>query len=373
MSKINFKDFDVERVTVEKVETKPVPGNKGVYSFMKLKYNVGTLEAPIKRPFVMEYPRCTSNRGIEMRVDEKSGNVSFSIQARPDDPTEAEELYEKMQLLKKKIAQFLYENRVEMEHIRPTTSLEFILEDLNNIMYVPTDRMGIRISGGTPSMYLKLDDGHFDLKYKSQFLIVVGKNPKTGKPITKPLDWEDLKDMRVSYTPLTNFFRVFSGQAFRSVQSKMRSCTVHELTEPEISNPQEELAMELASNPDYMAQIEAGLKLARERATARAAEQKESGGSYENFGSASAPPTDPLEISSIVAAATAGMGSVGNTSPTETGTGTETESASEGGSGTVTSSFNDYMKSGSKTKGPLLTKIPSLPSVPSMTSVATES
>lgn len=354
MSKINFKDFDVERVTVEKVETKPVPGNKGVYSFMKLRYNVGTPEAPIKRPFVMEYPRCTSNRGIEMRVDDKTGHVSFSIQARLDDPTEAEELYEKMQLLKRKIAQFLFENRVEMEHIRPTTSLEFILEDLNAIMYVHTDKMGIRTPGSTPSMYLKLDDGHFDLKYKSQFLIVVGKNPKTGKPITKPLDWEDLKEMRVSYTPLVNFFRVFSGQAFRSLQSKMRSCTVHELTEPEILNPQEELAMELASNPEYMVQIEAGLELARERAAARAAEGEQA---FESYGNQSLT-VDPLDITSIVAAATKGMG---ESSP----------SASESAPESVTSSFSDYMKSTGK--GPMLTKIPSLPSVPSMTTMGTES
>lgn len=368
MSKINFKDFDVERVTVEKVETKPVPGNMGgLYSYMKLKYNVGTPEAPIKRPFVMEYPRCTSNRGIEMRIDEKSGKVSFSIQARPDDPTEAEELYEKMELLKRKISRFLYENRVEMEHIRPTTSLEFILEDLNDIMYVPTDKMGIRISGGTPSMYLKLDDGHFDLKYKSQFLIVTGKNPKTGKPITKPIEWDDLKEMRVSYTPLVNFFRIFSGQAFRSVQSKMRSCTVHELTEPEISNPQEELALELASNPDYMAQIEAGLKLARERAAARAAEEENLEGSFGNHENTSAP-TDPLEISKIVAAATVGAGHSSSTSTTitESSDGSKSKSESGFGAAPVSSSFNDYMKSGSKIKGPTLTNIPSLPSVPSV-------
>jgi len=347
MSKINFRDFDVDRVMVEKVETKPVPDNKGNYSFMKFRYNVGTPEAPIKKPFTLEFPRCTANRGIEMQIDDNTGRVSFSIQAKPDDPTEAEELYEKMSLFKKKVAQFLYENRVEMEHIKPTTSLAFILEDLKNIMYVPTDKMGIRIPNSTPSMYLKLDDGSYDIKYKSQFLIAVGTNPKTGKVITKPLDWEDLKDMRVTYTPLVNFFRVFSGQLLRTIQSKMRSATVHDLREPEIVNPQEELALELASNPDYMKQIEAGLKLARERAAARALEgpPSPSRGTTEGETSSSTP-IDPMEAANIVAAATKGMIS------------TEDEGNS------VTSSFGEYMKG--SVKGPILSKIPSLPTVPSV-------
>jgi len=129
------------------------------------------------------------------------------------------------------------------------------------------------------------------------------------------------------------------------------------LKEPEILNPQEELALQLASNPEYMKQIEAGLKLARERAASRSLEEPSSpsrGSPGEE--SLSSTPVDPMEAASIVAAATKGM------IPT-----TPTPSVNEEGSSSITSSFSEYMKGA--VKGPVLSKIPSLPTVPSVPSV----
>ena len=266
-----------------------------------------------------------------------------------------------MQLLRRRCAKALYENRIEMEHIKPTTSEAFIQEDLSTIMYIRVDKLGVRISGSSPSMYLKLDNGSFDIKYKSQFLRTVGINPRTGKADTEPFDWEDLKEMRITYEPLVNFYRLYSGHKTRSVQSKMKSAIVHAIMEPVINNPQEESALALASNPDYMTQMEEGLKVARERKAEReAAALSPSTGSYGEEGSSTTPVVvDPLTAASMVASATKGM----------TIEGTSASQPTAEGSSPVTSSFTDFMK------GPLvpvLNKVPSLPTVPSVPSVSSE-
>ena len=365
MSKVKFSDIDVSKIIFSEPEFKKVPNQSGEYSFMKLQYNHGTEGAVKKGRFLVEFPKCVANRGVEKRVDKETGKESYSIQAKFENPKEAEQLYEIMDAVRERIALELFKQR-RHDKIRHVTfypkdpdeaNIRSIYRNLRDIMYIPIDKQTQeRIEGSVPSMYLKLDEGNFDPKYRSRFNIIEGINPKTQKPIIKPMDWDLLGDMCVTYTPLVNFYRAFTGQLIKCVQSKMISATIEDLKEPEIVNPQMELAMAYASNPEYIENMAAKMKWAQERAAARTTSPIRTPPESTEF--------DPLSATDLVAGVSGGPRDIDNRPMPESGSATTTVSAS----------FEEYMSqkdskdssTPSPTRGPTISKLPSLPTVPSV-------
>jgi hypothetical protein len=368
MSKVNWKDFDVEKVTYKDPEKKPVPGQSSEYSFMNIGYNYGTTENPRTGRLFIEFPKCKANVGIERKVEKDKegrpkpgGRIQYSIRSEFCDPVEAEELYEKLTVFEKRTAKAMFEkaSHPNMLHVKyepeddDETNIKMIWRDLSKFMYIPKDAKKRRVPGSVPSMYLKLDDGGYDLKYKSRFYMVVGKDPITKRVKKEPIEWEKLTEMCVYYTPITNFYRVFSGQMNRSIQHKMISATVDDLKEPEKPELQEELINQYAEDEDYIKRMKEGLKLAEERMKARHSPLTDV------LSTGRSPEIDPRSATEIVAAVTkkpsANDESISSNVPPPDVKTPEPE---------VTSSFDDFISGNQETKKATVTDLSDIPSIP---------
>ena len=267
MSKVNYSEIDTSKLSTEQVFTKDVPGggDKGKYSYMKVKHDFGGTKA---YSFVVKAPQGTANFGIQMQTNE-NGKESYKVNYKPDDPVEAESFLESTQLLEQWAAKSFHENRIKMQYLEPTDDETFILRRMNKILYVPTDDLtGIRVPDSIPSKFLNLDTGWLNPRFRTKFERVVGED-EDGKPIMKPVPWELLMGMRVTIVPHIHFYRLCSSKGGQSFQCNLRSAIVVDIQKPEEKNAHEEEAKKLLANPEYLKRMEESIRLAQEMAAKR--------------------------------------------------------------------------------------------------------
>lgn len=294
MNKIVYSKLQEERVWFDEVQVKKITDNNGKdigkFSTIRSKYNIGTPDSEYLRSLRIEFPVGTSARGIQKQENE-NGSISWTIRYVADDLTEGEELLEKMKMLKRCAAQAIYKNRSKVHNVKSSSRLESILDNMSDIMYVKTDDMGVRVEGSSPSKYLKLDTGTYSVDYKTRFERVVGKD-KNGEPLMEEVPWELLEGMRVTFKPIVEFYRVFSGSVGQTFQAKLRSAIVIDVDKPKLRNEHEETAKALLGNESYLREQDEKWKMAREMAEARA--RGEGSEEDESFGDTSDLPVDAL-------------------------------------------------------------------------------
>lgn len=361
MSAIHYTNIDTERLDIDEVKAGKITdknGNsKGVFSTMRTKYNVGTLESPIVRSFVVEGPVGTANQGIQEQENE-NGNKSYTIRYKPDDLKEAEDFLEKMKLLKARAAKALYDNRREkdMHHVKPTSKEETILDNLRDIMYIPTDDFGVRLADSVPSKFLNLDTGSYNPIFRTRFQRVAGLDDN-DEPIMEEIPWELLYGMRVTFVPHLSFYRIYSGVGSKSFQCKLRSAIVIDIQKPKQKNPHLETAKKLVSNPEYLTHMNESLRLAQEMAEARArGDLDEDGNISPSRSTPSSSHSPPVVVDPMAAVkAVTNIPSLESSSPGSS-------------SATVTSSLTDFMasKTSQSEPSPMLTKLSDLPTMPGM-------
>lgn len=365
MSAIYYTNIDTDRLVIEEVKAGKITdknGNsKGQFSTLRTKYNVGTPESPIVRSFVVEGPIGTSNLGIQEQENE-SGSKSYTIRYKPDNLEEAEAFHEKMKLLKARAAKALFDNRREkdMHHIKPTSKEETILDNMRDIMYIPTDDFGVRLPDSVPSKFLNLDTGSYNPIFRTKFQRVAGLDVN-GEPIMEEIPWELLYGMRVTFVPHLSFYRIYSGIGSKSFQCKLRSAIVTDIQKPKEKNPHLETAKKLVSNPEYLKHMNESLQLAQKMAEARARGDLDEDGNISPPRSLSRSPSTPPAVVDPMAAvkAVTNIPSLGSDSQGISPT-------------TVTSSLTDFMtsKPQQSDSSPMLTKIPDLPTMPGMPGIA---
>jgi len=365
MSAIYYTNIDTDRLVIEEVKPGKITdknGNsKGQFSTLRTKYNVGTPESPIVRSFVVEGPIGTSNFGIQEQENE-SGSKSYTIRYKPDNLEEAEAFYEKMKLLKARAAKALFDNRrhKDMHHVKPTSKEETILDNMRDIMYIPTDDFGVRLPDSVPSKFLNLDTGSYNPIFRTKFQRVAGLDVN-GEPIMEEIPWELLYGMRVTFVPHLSFYRIYSGIGSKSFQCKLRSAIVTDIQKPKEKNPHFETAKKLVSNPEYLKHMNESLQLAQKMAEARARGDLDEDGNISPSQSLSRSPSTPPVVVDPMAAvkAVTNIPSLGSDSQGISST-------------TVTSSLTDFMtsKPQQSDSSPMLTKIPDLPTMPGMPSIA---
>lgn len=273
MNKVDYAKLDVERVIFpDEPETKQIKDangkKKGEYTIMKSKYNVGTPDSPYPRALRVQFPIGTAGRGIQRQTNERGGD-DWSIRYVPDDFTEGEQLLEKMVQLKEHTAKVIHKNRSKFHNIKNTSKYEVVLDNLKDIMYVKTDDDGERVEGSLPSKFLKLDEGNMNPIYRTRFQRVVGKDDH-GNPIMEDVPWELLENMAVTFIPIVEFYRVFSGSVGQSLQAKCRSAIVVNIDKPQQRNDHEDTAKSLLANEGYLKEQNEKWKMAQEMAAARA-------------------------------------------------------------------------------------------------------
>jgi hypothetical protein len=239
---VNFRDLERERISVEKQEKKVIESGEGTYSVLYLKYNFGTKDNPNKKGLAIEYPVGVSNMGITENTD-KSGRSRESIFFRPfipklgeivgnkpatqemvDKATEDAKIWvEKMQMLKEVCAKGVFKQHKNIEHVKNNAKMDFILPTMKDIIYMELNDDDEPVEGTIPSQFLKLNPGIPKPYLRSVFNIVVGyktvgEGDKAKKiPIIEEMPWSALYGKKITYRPVVNFYRIFSGVGSLSV------------------------------------------------------------------------------------------------------------------------------------------------------------
>lgn len=269
MNKVVYSKLDIERVIYpDDPETKIIKGTTNKYTIMKSKYNVGTPDSPYPRALRVQFPVGTAGRGIQSQKNDR-GTLDWSIRYVPDDVTEGEVLLEKMVQLKEHAAKSIHKNRSKFHNIKNTTKYEVVLDNLKDIMYVKYDEFGERVEGSIPSKFLKLDEGNINPIYRTRFQRVIGKDDH-GNPVMEEVPWELLENMSVTFIPIVEFYRIFSGASGQSYQAKCRSAIVIDVDKPRQTNDHEDTAKSLLENDEYLKEQNEKWKMAQEMAEARA-------------------------------------------------------------------------------------------------------
>src|SRR3990170_5946719 len=89
----NFRDVDIAKVVFTEPKIIEVKEKDLKYAAIDLKYNFGTVDKPVLKSFLLEYPECEAPFGINERVNDQ-GRVKYSLQVIPIDADEAEELHQ---------------------------------------------------------------------------------------------------------------------------------------------------------------------------------------------------------------------------------------------------------------------------------------
>jgi len=304
MNKVAYSKLEESRVWFDEVQTKKITDSNGKdigkFSAIRSKYNIGSPESEFLRSLRIEFPIGTAGRGIQKQENE-NGSTNWTVRYVPDDLTEGEELLEKMVMLKRCAAKAVYKSRAKVHNVKSTSKLESIVDNMSDIMYVKTDEMGVRLEGSSPSKFLKLDTGSYNIDYKTRFERVAGKD-KNGEPIMEEVPWELLEGMCVTFKPIVEFYRVFSGSVGQSFQSKLRSAIVINIDKPKHRNDHEETAKALLVDSSYLTEQNEKWKMAREMADARARGELEEESDSENPDPFDSKSTDVVDALSAVKA-----------------------------------------------------------------------
>ena len=203
-----------ENIIFGNIAQKTVPNVQppSVYNEIALEYNYGTNENQVRSPFLFELPEVTTISGIT--ESDIGGRKKFSI---PISLNPSNEEHKKCILLMdatyKSCTELIHKNRagLKLPH--------FMKENpegsgFKHPVYYPRDKVTLEIvPGKSPSMYLQLSIR------KDSRTMFCGLDEK-------PISWDLLKNVQMSFIPLLHFEKIYVGGGKPSLQMKLVSGVV---------------------------------------------------------------------------------------------------------------------------------------------------
>lgn len=216
MSIVNYTDVDINNISYNSPETKPIPNQPGQsYSQIMLNFNYGTEEMSQIDNFYLQFPLLTSNGIIEKT--EANGKTSYSMYSMlPLNNQEVNKFIEIFDKIYNKTVDILAANKGPLKLYNFTKEMAPAV--YKNPIYYPRDKVsGERLPGRSPSMYFKLFKRTDD---KTLFTDLQGNQ----------IDWKLLNNVDMKYIPLIQIEKIYVGAGKPSLQLKMVSAIVTELT-----------------------------------------------------------------------------------------------------------------------------------------------
>lgn len=249
---ISYKDFKVENLSGNSVETKNIPNQTGTYNVIPLSYKYPN---NITTDLYMEFPMCRS-RGVVKKVEENKNTgktrvtyscmVKFSISDK-----EHIECIEKIKELHKGAAKIVaqHKGRLGMYDFDPERPGGLF----KNPVYFPRDKAtGNIIKGRDPSMWLKM----ITIQTEKTLFTKPFMNAK-GDIVGEPIDWELLENVEMKFIPLIKFEKIYNGGGKASLQCKLASAIVLEVHKAgTITRQLKTISSLLKNNPSMISTIE---------------------------------------------------------------------------------------------------------------------
>jgi hypothetical protein len=298
--KINYRQFDVNRVTCLPLERKTIPKKEGqYYHIIPLRYNTGTTDNPSYEDLAIEGPLLDSDYGISERIDEETKRASHSVGVKlsPSNPEEAAFL-KVLELLHKRCLQIMHHFRVspllhkdwrQFNPISPGKSFK-------NPIYTTAGEDGEAVKGASANVYFKcFKSGQGDRESKSLFTDLR----------KKPIDWSFLTSAEIKLQPVVHAEKIYIGNT-ASTQIKLRSAFVTKVVARNSETSQgDSIDDYLKRNPNAVDQLDMQLaKIAVERQAKVAKERGELpgmptsnqpvGSTFDGIGSGGFPSMAPL-------------------------------------------------------------------------------
>jgi hypothetical protein len=214
-NQITNETYQTENIIFGNVAQKTVPNVNppSVYNEIALEYNYGDANCQIRAPLHWELPEVTTSSGIT--ESEMSGRKKFSIPITLSTANNAdhEKCVKIMDSIYKSCAENIFKNKAALKLPK------FLLNDpeacgFKHPIYYPRDKVTLEIvPGKSPSLYLTLSIR------KDSRTVFCGLDEK-------PIAWDLLKNVQMSFVPLIQFEKIYVGGGKPSLQMKLVSAIV---------------------------------------------------------------------------------------------------------------------------------------------------
>jgi hypothetical protein len=201
-----------ENIIFGNISQKTVPNVNppSVYNEIAIEYNYGEVDNQLRAPFLWELPEVTTTIGISESDIGGRKKFSIPISLNPGTNEEHKKCISLMDATYKTCAELIYKNRAALK------LPHFMKENpegsgFKHPVYYPRDKVSLEIiPGKSPSMYLPLS---------------IRKDSKTmfcGLD-EKPISWDLLKNVQMTFIPLVHFEKIYVGGGKPSLQMKLVS------------------------------------------------------------------------------------------------------------------------------------------------------
>jgi len=201
-----------ENIIFGNISQKTVPNVNppSVYNEIAIEYNYGESDNQLRAPFLWELPEVTTSIGISESDIGGRKKFSIPITLNPSSNEEHKKCVALMDSTYKTCADLIYKNRaaLKLPHFmkeNPEGS------NFKHPVYYPRDKVTLEIiPGKAPSMYLQLS------ARKDSRTMFCGLDEK-------PISWDLLKNVQMSFIPLVHFEKIYVGGGKPSLQMKLVS------------------------------------------------------------------------------------------------------------------------------------------------------
>lgn len=201
-----------ENIIFGNISQKTVPNVNppSVYNEIVIEYNYGEPENQLRAPFLWELPEVTTTIGISESDIGGRKKFSIPISLNPGTNEEHKKCISLMDSTYKTCAELIYKNRAALK------LPHFMKENpegsgFKHPIYYPRDKVSLEIiPGKSPSMYLQLS------ARKDSKTMFCGLDEK-------PIAWDLLKNVQMSFIPLVHFEKIYVGGGKPSLQMKLVS------------------------------------------------------------------------------------------------------------------------------------------------------
>lgn len=216
-NKMQFYQTSTESLKTENIifgnisqKTVPNVNPPSVYNEIAIEYNYGETDNQLRAPFLWELPEVTTTIGISESDIGGRKKFSIPITLNPVTNEEHKKCISLMDATYKTCAELIYKNRAALK------LPHFMKENpegsgFKHPVYYPRDKVSLEIiPGKSPSMYLPLSIR------KDSKTMFCGLNEK-------PISWDLLKNVQMSFIPLVHFEKIYVGGGKPSLQMKLVS------------------------------------------------------------------------------------------------------------------------------------------------------
>lgn len=206
------ESLKTENIIFGNISQKTVPNVNppSVYNEIAIEYNYGEPDNQLRAPFLWELPEVTTTIGISESDIGGRKKFSIPISLNPGTNEEHKRCISLMDSTYKTCAELIYKNRAALK------LPHFMKENpegsgFKHPVYYPRDKVSLEIiPGKSPSMYLQLS------ARKDSKTMFCGLDEK-------PISWDLLKNVQMSFIPLIHFEKIYVGGGKPSLQMKLVS------------------------------------------------------------------------------------------------------------------------------------------------------